>query len=309
MLDNFEYNIAKTKAYGHILISTEDWIDTNILTKINIKGRLLPTKITKVLKINSAPAYRPLLIEGGDIVALSHIATRVGLLKPFKLPNDPKEYANVHLSQVLGYFKDGIVNIENFVPMYDKVVMKKIKVSASQFIDISDDNMSVGEVIATGDGGFDEEWKRLPMTVEVGSHVLVRDNVSTSLNIGSDTYFVVDDKYIMGSFKDNNYSLDDLILKDNDVNIFEEYEEDTIEGSFLFKPVFDKEETEISQTHQENMFKSVRSNVFNEGSVYIISRFDTEYIKFKGKTYHVARQEKVLAKKDKGEEINGKLSN
>lgn len=302
MLDNFEYNIAKTKAYGHIMISTEDWIDTSLILQVNLKGKLLPTKITKVLKINSAPAYRPLLIEEGDIVALSHIATRIGLLKPFKLPNDPTEYANVHLSQVLGYFKDGKVSIENFVPIYDKVVMKKIDVSASQFIMLSDDNMSVGEVIATGDGGFDEEWKRLPMKVEVGSHVLVRDNVSTSLNIGSDEYFVVDDKYIMGSFKDKDYSLDNLILTDNNVNIFEEYEDDTIEGSFLLRPVYDEETTEISQMHQENLFKAVKSNVFKEGSVYIISRFDTEYIKFKGKTYHVAKQDKVLARKVKGEE-------
>lgn len=177
--------------------------------------------------------------------------------------------------------------------------MKKIEVSASQFISLSDDTMSVGEVVATGDGGFDEAWKRLPMKVEVGSHVLVRDNVSTSLNIGSEEYFVVDDKYIMGTFKDENYSLDNLILTDNDVNIFEEYEDDTIEGSFLLKPVFDKEDTEVSQTHQENVFKAVRTNVFNEGDVYIISRFDTEYIKFKGKTYYVAKQDKVLAKKEK----------
>jgi hypothetical protein len=54
------------------------------------------------------------------------------------------------------------------------------------------------------------------------------------------------------------------------------------------------------------MFKAVKSNIFKEGNIYIISRFDTEYIKFKGKTYHVTRKDKVLARK--GEDKNGELS-
>ena len=126
MVNNFIYDIANTKSYGHIMVNVNDWHSDKILLQVNLKGKLLPTFITKVIKINPAPAYRPVPFAEGALVALSAIATRIGVMRPFQLPEDPNTYANVHISQVLGYFKEGEISIDNFVPLYDKVVMKKI---------------------------------------------------------------------------------------------------------------------------------------------------------------------------------------
>lgn len=305
MINEFIYNIANTKSYGHVMININDWITNDSLLCVNLQGKVLPTKITKVVKINTAPAYKGIPIKEGSVIALSAIATRIGLLRPFNIPNDSNDYANVHISQILGYFKDGIINIDNFKPLYDKVLLKKINIPISNFIDINDDSLSVGEVILTGEGGFDNEWNKRPMNVQVGQHVLIRDNISTSLTINGEEYYVISDEHIMGEFKDSNYDMENLYVLPN-VHIFKEFEEETIAGSFLFKPVVDKNELEISQLYQDNIFELVKSQTLEKG-VYYISRFDTEYIKFKGETYFVASLDKIMAKRPK-EKINGKVS-
>lgn len=292
----FIYDLANTKSYGHIMVDINDWKSSSLLEQINLKGKLLPTFITTAVKINSAPAYRPLPFEEGSTVALSAVATRISFLRPFSLPNDPNSYANVHLSQVLGYFKDNKITIDNFIPIYDKVVMKKIEVPASNSLQLITDNMSVGEVIKVGEGGFDEEWNDRPMDIKVGSHVLIRDNITTTLSIEGEEYFVTDDSNIVGEFLMHEYDMDKVTVIGN-VSIFEEYEDDRIEGSILYRPVLKKDD-DIAQTYQENVFKLVQSNKYCDG-IYLISRFDTEYIKFKNKDYFVVKNDKVLAKKEK----------
>jgi len=306
MLETFTYDIANTKSYGHIMVDINDWNDDKALLQISLKGKLLPTFITKCVKINSAPAYRPVPFKEGDTVALSSIATRIGILKPFQIPNDPNNYANVHLSQVLGYFKDSEITIDNFVPLYDKVVMKKVDVPVSNYIVMISDSMSVGEVISTGNGGFDKAWNKRPMNVKVGDRVLIRDNVTTTISIDNDEYYVTDDNYIIGKFNDDRYELDNITLYDDNMSIFEEYTNDRIDGSFLFRPVLSNE-TEIAQSYQENFFKVLKSNKLNDG-IYVISRFDMEYIKFKGKTYFVTSNDKIMARKAEGEQY-GRIPN
>lgn len=307
MIENFIYNVANTKTYGHIMVDINDWRSDRVLLQVNLKGKLLPTFITKCIKINSAPAYRPVPFKEGDIVALSAVATRIGIIHPFKLPNDANSYANVHLSQVLGYFKDGEIAIDSFVPLYDKVVMKKVEVPASTALQLVSDNMSVGEVISVGDGGFNEEWNPRPMNIKVGEHVLIRDNVTTTISLGDDEYYVTDDQSIVGFFEDTQqYDIEHVTLYDKDLSIFDVYVDDRIEGSFLFRPVL-SDDTDIAQSYQENVFEVVNSTTFSDDKIYYISKFDTEYIKFKSKKYYVTHNENVMAYKAKGES-NGRIT-
>jgi len=301
MVKSFIYNIANTKTYGHIMVNVNDWHSDKILQQINLKGKLLPTFITKVVKINSAPAYRPVPFKEGDLVALSSIATRVGVLKPFQLPNDPNSYANIHISQILGYFKENKITINNFVPLYDKVVMEKVDIPASSALQLVSDSMSVGRVIKVGEGGFTKEWKPRPMNIKVGSTVLVRDNVVTTISLGNEEYYITDDTYIVGEFNNTEqYDIKDVTLYNKDLSIFEEYIDDRIEGSFLFKPILTND-TDIAQSYQENYFTIVKTEKLDANKIYFISRFDTEYTKFKGHTYFVTHNDKIMAYKRKGE--------
>lgn len=291
MLDKFVYNIANTKSYGHVMININDWISTNNLLCINLKGKVLPSKITKAVKINSAPAYRPLPFKEGAVIALSAIATRIGLLRPFNIPNDPNGYANVHISQILGYFKNEVLSLDNFQLIYDKVLLEKIDIPPSNYLNINDDNISVCKVLAIGDGGFNEKWERIPMNANVGDYVLLRDNITTSITLEGKEYYVTDDKYIVGRFQGLEFDFNSLIPFKN-VNIFEAYESDTIEGSFLLKPYY-KEDIEISETYQDNLFKLIKSDSLSKG-IYIIDRFKTEYIKFKNRTYFIAQTKDII---------------
>ena len=289
------FDIANTKAYGHVIINSEDWHSPEPLVLTNLKGKIIPTNITTAVGINPAPAYRPLLFKVGDLIALSGLATRMTSYLPFKLPDDPTIYSSTHLSQVIGYFVDNKVDYDNFIPIYDKVMFKPIEVKQSDFLYLSDDNLSVGVVVKTGDGGFNDDWDRVPMNFELGDVVLVRDNVSTRVTLGQEDYYVVDDKFIMGKFEsEDKLNIEDLKLCEG-VHLFEEYEDDTIEGSTLYKvPMGD--EDDISQTYQNMLFKLVKSDEVPEG-IYYINRIDTEYVKFKNKTYFVAKKDRIMAKR------------
>ena len=289
------FDIANTKAYGHVIINSEDWHSPEPLVLTNLKGKIIPTNITTAVGINPAPAYRPLPFKVGDLIALSGLATRITSYLPFKLPDDPTIYSSTHLSQVIGYFVDNKVDYDNFIPIYDKVMFKPIEVKQSNFLYLSDDNLSVGVVVKTGDGGFNDDWDRVPMNFKVGDVVLVRDNVSTRVTLGQEDYYVVDDKFIMGKFEsEDKLNIEDLKLCEG-VHLFEEYEDDTIEGSTLYKvPMGD--EDDISQTYQNMLFKLVKSDEVPEG-IYYINRIDTEYVKFKNKTYFVAKKDRIMAKR------------
>ena len=289
------FDIANTKAYGHVIINSEDWHSPEPLVLTNLKGKIIPTNITTAVGINPAPAYRPLPFKVGDLIALSGLATRITSYLPFKLPDDPTIYSSTHLSQVIGYFVDNKVDYDNFIPIYDKVMFKPIEVKQSDFLYLSDDNLSVGVVVKTGDGGFNDDWDRVPMNFKLGDVVLVRDNVSTRVTLGQEDYYVVDDKFIMGKFESKDkLNIEDLKLCEG-VHLFEEYEDDTIEGSMLYKvPMGD--EDDISQTYQNMLFKLVKSDEVPEG-IYYINRIDTEYVKFKNKTYFVARKDRIMAKR------------
>lgn len=289
------FDIANTKSYGHVIINSEDWHNPESLVLTNLKGKIIPTNITTAVGINPAPAYRPLPFKVGDLIALSGLATRITSYLPFKLPDDPNIYSSTHLSQVIGYFVDNKVDYDNFIPIYDKVMFKPIEVKQSDFLYLSDDNLSVGVVVKTGDGGFNDDWDRVPMNFKVGDVVLVRDNVSTRVTLGQEDYYVVDDKFIMGKFEsEDKLNIEDLKLCKG-VHLFEEYEDDTIEGSTLYKvPMGD--EDDISQTYQNMLFKLVKSDEVPEG-IYYINRIDTEYVKFKNKTYFVAKKDRIMAKR------------
>ena len=289
------FDIANTKAYGHVIINSEDWHSPEPLVLTNLKGKVIPTNITTAVGINPAPAYRPLPFKVGDLIALSGLATRITSYLPFKLPVDPTIYSSTHLSQVIGYFVDNKVDYDNFIPIYDKVMFKPIEVKQSDFLYLSDDNLSVGVVVKTGDGGFNDDWDRVPMNFKVGDVVLVRDNVSTRVTLGQEDYYVVDDKFIMGKFEsEDKLNIEDLKLCEG-VHLFEEYEDDTIEGSTLYKvPMGDDDD--ISQTYQNMLFKLVKSDEVPEG-IYYINRIDTEYVKFKNKTYYVAKKDRIMAKR------------
>ena len=289
------FDIANTKAYGHVIINSEDWHSPEPLVLTNLKGKIIPTNITTAVGINPAPAYRPLPFKVGDLIALSGLATRITSYLPFKLPDDPTIYSSTHLSQVIGYFVDNKVDYDNFIPIYDKVMFKPIEVKQSDFLYLSDDNLSVGVVVKTGDGGFNDDWDRVPMNFKLGDVVLVRDNVSTRVTLGQEDYYVVDDKFIMGKFEsEDKLNIEDLKLCEG-VHLFEEYEDDTIEGSMLYKvPMGD--EDDISQTYQNMLFKLVKSDEVPEG-IYYINRIDTEYVKFKNKTYFVAKKDRIMAKR------------
>ena len=59
MIENFIYNVANTKTYGHIMVDINDWRSDKILLQVNLKGKLLPTFIKKHIQVTTKAPTNP----------------------------------------------------------------------------------------------------------------------------------------------------------------------------------------------------------------------------------------------------------
>ena len=93
-------------------------------------------------------------------------------------------------------------------PLNDKVVIKplsKEEVTSSGIVipdTVDKEKPMQGEVVAAGPGKFDEDGKRLPMSVKVGDKVLFTKYAPDEVEIDDEEYLVIDEDKILGIVRD-----------------------------------------------------------------------------------------------------------
>ena len=96
----------------------------------------------------------------------------------------------------------------NIEPLHDKVVIKPLsqeEVTASGIVlpdTVDKEKPMQGEVIAVGPGKYDEDGKRIPMSVSVGDKVLFTKYAPDEVEIEDEEYLVIDEDKILGIVKD-----------------------------------------------------------------------------------------------------------
>ena len=96
----------------------------------------------------------------------------------------------------------------NIEPLNDKVVIKPLsqeEVTASGIVlpdTVDKEKPMQGEVIAVGPGKYDEDGKRMPMSVSVGDKVLFTKYAPDEVEIDDEEYLVIDEDKILGIVKD-----------------------------------------------------------------------------------------------------------
>jgi len=92
-------------------------------------------------------------------------------------------------------------------PLHDKVIVKPLsseEVTASGIVipdTVDQEKPMEGEVIAVGPGKFDEDGKRMPMSVKVGDKVLFTKYAPDEVEIDGEEFLVVDEDKILGIVK------------------------------------------------------------------------------------------------------------
>lgn len=296
ILENFNYNIDYTKSRNHVLINPKDWEQdaSKLIHGYSIYGDVAMNYLTRVLKTNIDNAMFGEPVKEGDLVLLTRAASKVSYLKPFEISTgiDKAKFSNVHIMQVIGKFTNNRMTLEDFTPLFDKVLMERVPVELSTLIYAGNDEVtSVGKVIKVGTGGFTNKWKHREMEIKEGDYVLLRDNITTTVSLNHEEYMCTEDSMIVGRFKDSNLDMNTLELFHRGIMLEEKQEEKVLGSSMLLNPLYDLDVEDISDVYQRDRFKVINKNNkitdVNINDILVINRDCTNYVIFKGKTYYI----------------------
>jgi len=90
----------------------------------------------------------------------------------------------------------------NITPLYDRVVLKRVE--AAEMVrggiiipDTAKEKPLEAEVVAVGEGKFDDNGKRVPLTVKAGDKVLIGKYTGTEIKVdGVDLVIVREDEIL-----------------------------------------------------------------------------------------------------------------
>jgi chaperonin GroES len=87
-------------------------------------------------------------------------------------------------------------------PLYDRVLLKRIETTEEVrggiiIPDTAKEKPQEAEVVAVGDGKFDDDGKRMPMTVKAGNRVLIGKYSGTEIKINDEEHTIVREDEIL----------------------------------------------------------------------------------------------------------------
>jgi chaperonin GroES len=87
-------------------------------------------------------------------------------------------------------------------PLYDRVLLKRIETQEQIrggiiIPDTAKEKPQEAEIVSVGDGKFDDEGKRLPMTVKAGDRVLIGKYTGQDIKIDDVEYTIVREDEIL----------------------------------------------------------------------------------------------------------------
>ena len=94
----------------------------------------------------------------------------------------------------------------NITPLYDRVVLKRTEPAETMkggiiIPDTAKEKPMEAEVVAVGDGKFDDNGKRVPMSVKKGDRVLIGKYSGTEVKIDGTDHVIVREDEILAVIK------------------------------------------------------------------------------------------------------------
>ena len=307
MLNNIDYKVPRTE--DSILINIDEWKtgDGNLIKKQKISGKVSPTYITEVKKINkSSKFWENFPVFEQDVVLVSRIASDVAPFRSFELLEEGK-YFNVPFSQIMGYFSGNEITIEKLIMVEDKMLVKKIEKTGESFLDIKNPNVMIGEVIKTGTCSLGDNGEtRLPKKVHTGNKILIRDNISTEINLNNEKYYALEERMVVGIFHDG-FSLENLELINGSILLIPYTPSTVLNSKLLITPQINYEDLDYSSIYNRDLFqikyldKSIKS--LEIGDQVLVSRDYTNYVYYGMEKYFIINGKKDIMGKIK-ERVN-----
>lgn len=267
-----------------ILIDTKKWVQnsSNILSIHKMSGRTFPTYLANVLSVNPVKEEYKGLVNEGDLVLISRVASEIASYKAFAVEAGDNRFYNVPISQICGKFSSNDLSYESLEVLTDKVLVEKVEPEYEKSLIVStNDNTMLGKVLKAGP-------KSLYKEDEV---ILIRDNVTTMVTLKGKPYYVVDNDMIVGHFSaKDNISLETLNVNNKSV-ILKQYIPEKALNSSLLTPILNYEDSDYSEIYNRDLFKVVAVDKeltkISIGDILLLNTDVTNYVFLKGEKYNI----------------------
>ena len=276
-----DFKVPRTK--DCVVIDTKKWLQNAScpITVHRMSGRDIPTYISKVVSVNVDKPYFKGLINDGDTVLLTRVASEVAQYRTYGIEADDSRYYNTPIMQVIGIFEDNEISFSSLNLILDKVLVKKVDSSKLGKLELPESNTMIGEVVKVGWCKFDRKWNKQPLRVCVGDKVLIRDNVTTEIMLDGEKYYATEEAMVVGIFKDEQYDLDSMEIISESV-IMEPYIPTKALNSTLYTPLLNFEDEDVTDIYNRDLFKilAVDKSLTNlkKGDIILLDRNITNYV-------------------------------
>lgn len=267
-----DFNVPKNKEC--ILIDTNKWLkdDSSLIQSQKISGKLTLTYITEVESSNLP------FIKEGQTVLLSRVISEIAQYSKYII--EDKSYYNVPESQILGTFET--ITLEGLTLLNDKIIVKKVENTIESELYLTNANVMIGEVLKTGSK---------VQKVKVQDKILIRDNISTEVKLNNESYYVLEERMVVGIFGPS-FNIEDLKLINESILMKPYINSKVLNSSLLISPDINYEDLDYSDMYNRDLFKvefldeSLKHSL-KEGDIIILNRDFTNYVYYGMEKYFI----------------------
>lgn len=288
------------KSEDCVLIEVGNWLHTSELEIRKINGKVSTSCITKVKDIHiHSRHYSDCLLRKDDIILISEAASDIAGMLSFPL-EDEKKYYYVPISQVLGFFRKETLSLANLELLYDKILIEKINTGIYNGIAIPNSHEMIGRVIKIGTHKFTKEWESIPLEVQIGDIVVLKDNVSTPVRFENKEYYIAEEKNVVGIFKrEQALNTEDIKFINKYILMKSYYPKKVLNSTVLETPNINYEDLDYSDVYNRNLFQIKYLDKENENlkqeDVVLVSRDYTNYVYLNQEKYFLLDGERWVA--------------
>ena len=297
MLENFDYNVKRTEDCA--LIYVNEWVQASDIIIQKINGRYSTSCIAEALKVHEKN-YKNSSIKEGSYMLITSVAADVCRYTNFEI--DGEKFFNLPIMQVLGVFKDNLINFNSLEMLYDKVLIEKIDINSYAGIILPETNEMIGKVVKIGTNSFDKNFNKIPLQVKINDVVLIKDNVSTSIRLDGKDYYAIEEKAIVGIIQENA----EITFINESILMKPYYFKKLLNSTILEAPDINYEDLDYSEVYNRDLFqikyiyKSVKSLQIE--NIVLAKRDYTNYVYLNQEKYFLLNgKDYIEAKLELGE--------
>ena len=287
---NIDFNVKRSEDCA--LIDTKKWVDNASvgITIHRLSGRDIPTGIAELINVHAVNKELEGIVEKGDLVLVSRVAADISQYRKFGVKVGDDRYANIPIMQIMGVFRNHEIDYSSLQMVTDKVLIKKIDIKHKGLL-LSNDQTMFGEVVKVGTHRYSKEWHKIPLKVKVGDKVVVRDNVTTEVNLDGERYYAVEEPMIIGIFpNDDEFNIETLSVINNYI-LMKPHVPENLSDSILITPFMDYDASDYTEIYNRDLFKVVKADEkldkITRDDILLLDRNITNYMYLGSEKYFV----------------------